>query len=90
VATIGDEAARRTLDARFALAAVVLALPSVIRQTPAARRVALAPLLAGSRTAAVAILRFVQRGIPEIDAGTAGIFRVVFGLLLLVFFWSRR
>jgi hypothetical protein len=60
------------------------------RQVPAVQRVVFAPLVAGSRTAVAAILRFVQRGIPEIDARTAGIFRIVFGSLLLVFFWSRR
>ena len=73
----------------LALAAVVLALPSLKREAPGVHRVVLAPLLAGSRTAFAAILRFVQRGIPDIDAGTAGIFRIGFGLLLLVFFWSR-
>src|SRR6185436_4576316 len=49
----------------------------------------LAPLLAGSRTTFGAIRRFLQRGIPEIDARTAGMFRIVLGLLLLLFFWSR-
>jgi len=36
------------------------------------------------------VIRFLQRGIPELDAGTAGIFRIVFGLLLLAFFASRH
>jgi len=76
----------------LALTAFVLALPHVNRQAPHVRR-GLVPLLAGGRaalaTTLATILRFLQRGIPEIDAGTAGIFRIVFGLLLMVFFWSR-
>jgi len=72
----------------LALAAVVLALPHVQRQAPHVSR-GLVPFLAASRMTLAAILRFLQRGIPEIDAGTAGIFRIVFGLLLMVFFWSR-
>ena len=76
----------------LAMTAVVLALPHVKRQAPRVSR-GLAPLLAGSRTTLAttlaAILRFLQRGIPEIDAETAGIFRIVFGLLLMAFFWSR-
>jgi hypothetical protein len=72
----------------LALTAVVLALPHMKRQAPHVSR-GLVPLLAGSRTTLAAILRFLQRGIPEIDAGTAGIFRIVLGLLLMVFFWSH-
>ena len=68
--------------ALVALAAVVLALPAL-------RRIPFAPLIATARTVLAAILRFLQRGIPEIDAGTAGIFRIVLGLLLILFFWSR-
>jgi hypothetical protein len=68
--------------ALVALAAVVLALPAL-------KRIPLAPLIAISRPVLAAILRFLQRGIPEIDAGTAGIFRIVLGLLLMLFFWSR-
>jgi hypothetical protein len=38
----------------------------------------------------VAAARFVERGIPEIDASTAGLFRIVFGLVLLGYFaWYR-
>src|SRR6185503_1887993 len=72
----------------LALSAVVLVLPPMKRQAPRVGR-ALAPLLAGSRTTFGAIRRFLQRGIPEIDARTAGMFRIVLGLLLLLFFWSR-
>jgi hypothetical protein len=32
--------------------------------------------------------RFLQRGVPEVDAGTAGLFRVVFGVTTLVYFAS--
>jgi hypothetical protein len=84
IVTLADWAALGLL----ALTAVVLALPRVQRQAPHVSR-GLVPLLAGSRTTLAAVLRFLQRGIPEIDAGTAGIFRIVFGLLLMVFFWSR-
>jgi hypothetical protein len=76
----------------LALTAAVLVLPHVKRQAAHVSR-GVVPLLAGSRaplaTTLAAILRFLQRGIPEIDAGTAGIFRIVFGLLLMAFFWSR-
>jgi hypothetical protein len=72
----------------LAIGAVVLALPHVRRQAAHVSR-GLVPVLAGSRTTVAAILRFLQRGIPEIDAETAGIFRIVFGLLLMAFFWSR-
>src|SRR5688572_10727059 len=78
IVTLADWAALGLL----ALTAVVLALPHVKRQAPHVSR-GLVPLLAGSRTTLAAILRFLQRGIPEIDAGTAGIFRIVFGLLLM-------
>ena len=66
-----------------ALAAIVLALPAL-------RRIPRAPLVRRGRTGVVAVGRFLQRGIPEIDAGTAGKFRIVLGLLLMLFFWSRR
>jgi hypothetical protein len=84
IVTVADRLALGLL----ALTAVVLVFPHVKRQAPQVRR-GLIPLLAGSRTALAAILRFLQRGIPEIDARTAGIFRIVFGLLLMAFFWSR-
>ncbi len=39
------------------------------------------------RTASVA--RWLSRGIPDIDAGTAGAFRILFGVLVTLFFASR-
>ena len=71
------------------LAMALVALAAVVLALPALRRIPLSPLIASSRTVVAAILRFLQRGIPEIDAGTAGIFRIVLGLLLMLFFWSR-
>ena len=41
-------------------------------------------------TGFAAVVRFLQHGVPEVDAGTAGMFRIVFGLVLLAFFASRR
>jgi hypothetical protein len=35
---------------------------------------------------AVPLARWLQRGIPDVDANTAGIFRVLFGLAVLMFF----
>jgi hypothetical protein len=35
-------------------------------------------------------LQLVQRAIPEVDAATAGLFRIVFGAAALAFFWSHR
>lgn len=47
----------------------------------------------GYRTAArarlVATIRFLQRGIPDVDAGAAGLFRIVFGVAVLLFFASH-
>jgi hypothetical protein len=42
-----------------------------------------------TRTAAP-LFRWLQRGIPEIDAQTAGLFRIVFGLALLAFCIAKR
>jgi hypothetical protein len=72
----------------LALSAAVLALPHAKRHAHHVSR-GLVPVVAGGRTALATVLRSLQRGIPEIDARTAGIFRIAFGLLLLVFFWSR-
>ncbi len=47
-------------------------------------------LTAAARRIWATLQRFLVRGIPEIDAGTAGIFRIVLGVLLLAFFYSRR
>ena len=44
-------------------------------------------LASTGRTAAVA--RWLSRGIPDISAGTAGAFRILFGLLVVLFFASR-
>ena len=60
----------------------ILALPIVTRSIAPALRNA-------SRTTIRPILQFLQRGIPEIDAETAGLFRIIFGVLLLAFFTSR-
>lgn len=38
-----------------------------------------------SRTAVAAVARWLQRGIPEIDADTLGTFRIVFGIAALAF-----
>ena len=66
----------------LALALGILVLPIVQRS--------MAPVLGRSSRAAIGpILRWLQRAIPEIDAETAGIFRIIFGVLLLAFFWSR-
>jgi len=42
-----------------------------------------------SQALAAPVVQFVQRGIPDVDAGTAGIFRIVFGVAVLVFFVSH-
>ena len=42
------------------------------------------------RTIATGVARSISRGIPELDARTAGAFRVVFGVTVLGFFWVRR
>ena len=36
-----------------------------------------------------AVTRFLQRGIPEVDAGTAGLFRILFGVAVLLFLASH-
>src|SRR5688572_19897063 len=77
------------VDAADRLAMALVALNVIVVALPAVRRIPLAPLIANGRTVLATILRFLQRGIPEIDAGTAGIFRMVFGVLLMLFFWSR-
>ncbi len=71
------------------LAMALVALAAVVLALPALRRIPYAPLIARSRTVLAAILRFLQRAIPEIDARTAGMCRTVLGVLLMLFFWSR-
>jgi hypothetical protein len=44
-------------------------------------------LIAGKRMAPV--VRWLTRGIPDVDANTAGIFRILFGVLVVSFFTSR-
>ena len=44
-------------------------------------------LIASTRIAPVA--RWLARGIPDVDASTAGIFRILFGVLVVSFFASR-
>jgi len=39
-----------------------------------------------ARAAVAPVLRWLQRGIPDVDARTAGLFRIGFGLAVLVFF----
>lgn len=48
---------------------------------------ALAGLTCATRTASV---RLLQRGIPELNAGTAGLFRILFGSVVVAFFASHR
>jgi len=71
----------------FAVALLVLGL--AILALPIVKRSIAPPLRDASRTTIGPIFRFLQRGIPEIDAETAGIFRIIFGVLLLAFFMSR-
>lgn len=60
-------------------------------QTPAAARAFIArrarALADACRSAWMA--RWISRGIPDLDAGAAGVFRILFGLLVLIFFASH-
>ena len=62
-------------------------------ETPRALRLGVRGLLAKAsasiRTAGVAVARPLSRGVPELDAWTAGVFRIVFGVAVLWFFSSR-
>jgi hypothetical protein len=82
-------------DTLSAFLAVVAALIVAIgaaghggSSTSAARYTGRAAVSIGHRLAMVEApaIRWLQRGIPEVDARTAGIFRIVFGLAVLMFF----
>ena len=84
VVTVADR-----LAATLAVLGLVLALGGAVARTPianaAARRTRrTADVLSASVLRPVA--RFMQRGIPQIDARTAGVFRIVFGSAALVYF----
>ena len=71
----------------FAVALVALALGIVA--FPVMKRSVAMAVRAGSRVSIRPILQWLQRGIPAITAETAGIFRIIFGVLLLAFFTTR-
>ncbi len=78
-----------------ALAGLLLALGTSGRaHTPQAVRLLLVQkiltLWNAGRTAAAPALRWLSRGIPELDARTLGVFRIVFGVAVLMFFAFRR
>ncbi len=75
------------------LAVALLALAVGALAMPVVRRSIAPALLAVSRatigTTVRPTLQFLGRAVPEIDAETAGIFRIIFGMVLLAFFASR-
>jgi hypothetical protein len=83
------DAGRTMVAAADRLAMVLLALALGVVALPVVRRTPLPARLAGSRETLRPAIRFLQRGIPEVDAETAGLFRIIFGVLLLAFFASR-
>jgi hypothetical protein len=87
----GDRAA--TVLAAIAGALLILGLAGRAA-TPRDLRTSLARTLRGawhaSANAFAPAVRFLSRGIPEIDAQTAALFRIVFGTLVVAFFWYHR
>lgn len=60
------------------------------RSVPALLANTAAYLATRARVAAFPVARFLQRGIPEVSAVTAGAFRIVFGFAVLAFFASHQ
>jgi hypothetical protein len=82
-------AAADRLAGALAVFGVLLAFTATLARTPHARAAALRTRrIADVLSASVLgpIVRFVQRGIPQIDAHTAGVFRIVFGAATLAYF----
>ena len=85
-------------DALAGALAVLAALTVVIGLAGHGDSSTAAARYAGGRTASIAdalaallapARRWLQRGIPGIDARAAGLFRIVFGLAVLLFFYSH-
>jgi hypothetical protein len=64
------------------LTQIVLQIANVVRHIAGVLR----PIARALRHLAAHGVRFVQRGVPEVDAETAGLFRIVFGLMTLAYF----
>jgi hypothetical protein len=82
----GGPAMVRAAD-RAAVALLVLGFAMLV--LPIARRSMAPAFRHAGRITIRPVLQFLQRGIPEVNAETAGVFRIVFGVVLLVFFTSR-
>ena len=75
--------------AALAVIAACLALGGAFARTPYARATALRTRQTADAVSASVlgpVARFLQRGIPHVDARTAGLFRIVFGVAALAYF----
>jgi hypothetical protein len=94
----GGDALVGTADMLAGALAVLAALIVVVGLAGHGDSSTTAARYAGGRTASIgdalaALVRpvrhWLQRGIPEIDARTAGLFRIIFGLAVLLFFYTH-